>query len=314
VELLRGWLPKKTLPTTMGTLSIFLTDLGDAQHDTGDLRGAVESYREAVEIRKPMVERDPTALNYRRRLHNLNKHLAEVFGHPFVLNLGNAALAETHATEALIAADRMANEDQGSNRSLQDQAWANWTLGCVLMSTNPRRALPYLEAARELAVKSGNGDVFHDETLAHAEEALGRALLAAGNRQRGLELLRQATVTLERISSRWPQKIDYRFALIRTLNGLGDALPGPEASEPYRKAYLAAEFFPASAGNVRELLSHAEVNLRWPRWNTSATAAERQHKLETALRSWQTLLSYAPNNQSVQMALAEVRRYLARTP
>src|SRR5574339_634044 len=58
VELLREWLPKKTLPTTWGTLSIFLTDLGEAQHDTGDLRGAAASYREAVEIRKPMVERD----------------------------------------------------------------------------------------------------------------------------------------------------------------------------------------------------------------------------------------------------------------
>lgn len=63
-----------------GTLSIFLTDLGDAQRDVGDLEGAVESYREAVGIRKPMVESDPAALNYRRRLHILNRNLAEVFG------------------------------------------------------------------------------------------------------------------------------------------------------------------------------------------------------------------------------------------
>ena len=148
VGLLRGWLPRQTLPTTRGTLSIFLTDLGDAQRDVGDLRGAVESYREAVDIRKPMVERDPTALNYRRRLHTLNLHLAEVFGHPFVLNLGDAAVAEVHAAEALSASEQMVKEDRGSDRSLQDHLWANWTMGSVLLPAKPRRALPYLEAAR----------------------------------------------------------------------------------------------------------------------------------------------------------------------
>ena len=60
-----------------------------------------------------------------------------------------------------------------------------------------------------------------------------------------------------------------------------------------------------------ELMNQAEVNLRWPRWNASAPAAERQRKLEIAMRALQTLLSYAPDNRSVQKALAEVRRSLA---
>jgi eukaryotic-like serine/threonine-protein kinase len=312
VELLRGWLPRQTLPTTRGTLSIFLTDLGDAQRDVGDLRGAVESYREAVDIRKPMVESDPTALNYRRRLHILNRDLAEVFGHPFVLNLGDPAAAEVHAAEALSASERMVKEDRGSDRSLQDHVWANWTMGSVLLPTQPRRALAYLEAAREIAAKSNeSGDAFHQESEANTEEALGHALLATGDRQRGLELLRKAAGTFERISSQWPQKIDYRFALVRALNGLGDALPVPESSEFYRKAYRAAESIPANARNVRELMNQAEVNFRWPRWNASAPAAERQRKLEIAMRALQTLLSYAPNNRSVQKALGEVRRSLA---
>ena len=312
VELLRGWLPRQTLPTTRGTLSIFLTDLGDAQRDVGDLRGAVESYREAVEIRRPMIESDPTALNYRRRLHILNLHLAEVFGHPFVLNLGDAAAAEGHADEALRASEQMVREDRGSDRSLQDHVWANWTMGSVLLPSNPRRALPYLEAARQIAATANvNGDALHQDSEAHAEEALGHALLATGDRPRGLELLRKAAGTFERISSQWPQKIDYRFALVRALNGLGDAVPVPESSEFYRKAYRAAESIPANARNVRELMNQAEVNLRWPRWNASAPVAERQRRLEIAMQALQTLLSYAPDNRSVQRALAEVRRSLA---
>jgi tetratricopeptide (TPR) repeat protein/tRNA A-37 threonylcarbamoyl transferase component Bud32 len=312
VGLLRGWLPRQTLPTTRGTLSIFLTDLGDAQRDVGDLRGAIESYREAVDIRKPMVERDPTALNYRRRLHTLNSHLADVFGNPFVLNLGDPVVAEMHAAETLSAAERMVKEDRGSDRSLQDHVWANWTMGSVLLSTKPRRALPYLEVAREIAAKSSeNGDAFHLESEAHVEEALGHALLATGNRQRGLELLRKAAGTFERISNQWPQKIDYRFALIRALNGLGDALPVPESAEFYRKAYRAAESIPANAGNVRDLMNQAEANLRWPRWNASAPAAERQRKLEIAMRALQTLLSCAPDNRSVQNSLTELRQSVA---
>lgn len=284
VALLRQWLPRQTLPTTRGTLSIFLTDLGDAQLDGGDLRGALESYREAIGIRKPMVERDPTALNYRRRLHNLNLRLAEVFGHPFVLNLGEAALAEIHAAEALSAAERMVKEDRGSDRSLQDLLWANWTMGGVLLPTSPRRALPYLEAAHSIAAESEHrGDALHDGAAAHADEALGHGLLATGSRLRGLDSLRKATSTFERISSQWPQNIDYRVALIRVLNGLGDALPVPESSEFYRKAYRAAGDLPASARNVRELMTQAAVTSRWPRWNASAPAAERQRQLEAAL-------------------------------
>ena len=312
VGLLREWLPRQTLPTTLGTLSIFLTDLGDAQRDVGDLRGAVKSYREAVDIRKPMVERDPTALNYRRRLHILDKHLAEVYGHPFVLSLGDAAAAEGHAADALRASERMVTEDRSSDRSLQDHVWANLTMGSVLLPAEPRRALPYLETARRIAVTSNvNGDAFHQESEANAEEALGYALLATGDRQRGLELLRKAAGTLERISSQWPQKIDYRFALIRTLNGLGDALPAPESAEFYRKAYRAAQSIPADASSVRDLMNRAEVNLRWPRWNASAPVAERQRTLEIARRGFEALLSYAPENRAVQRALAEVRQSLA---
>jgi hypothetical protein len=54
------------------------------------------------------------------------------------------------------------------------------------------------------------------------------------------------------------------------------------------------------------------VNLRWPRWNAGAPAAERRRKLEIALQFWQRLATYAPNNRSVQVALAEARRSLGQ--
>lgn len=216
---------------------------------------------EAVGIRKPMVEAEPAAMNYRRRLHILNKNLAEVFGHPLVLNLGDPAAAEVHAAEALEASARMVQEDRASDRSLQDPLWANWTMGCVLLSTNPRRARVYLEAAHEIAVKAaGSDDALHLESEAISEEALGHALLATGESRRGLDLLRKAA--FERISNEWPQKIDYRFALIRALNGLGDALPAPEASDIDRKAYVAAEAIPATARNVRELVRNRAASFR----------------------------------------------------
>jgi tetratricopeptide (TPR) repeat protein len=307
VELLRAWIPRQTLPTTRGTLSLFLTDLGDAQRDVGDLDGAVESYREAVGIRKPMVENDPAALNYRRRLHILNRNLAEVFGHPFLPNLGDTAVAEAHAEEALRAAEQMVEEDRRSDRSLVDLLWANLTMGTVLLPAAPHRALPYLEAAHHIAQSNEIVDALHEGAEASAEEALGHALLATGGRQRGLDLLRKAAATFERIASRWPQKIDYRFALVRTLNAVGDALPAAEAAEFYRKAYDAAGSIPAAPRNVRDLMTQADVNLRWPRWNASAPAAARRQKLDVATRALQTLLAYAPNNRSVRNALAEVR-------
>jgi tetratricopeptide (TPR) repeat protein len=226
-----------------------------------------------------------------------------------VLNLGDTARAETHAAEALSAAERMVQEDRGSDRSLQDQVWANLTMGYVLLPATPRRALPYLEAARNVAAKSNqSGDSFHRNTDANAEEALGRALLATGDRQRGLELLRKATHTLEQLSRERPSNLDYRFSLIRALHGLGDALPLSESSEVYGTAFRAAEAIPAKPSNVRDLMNLAEVNVRWPLWNASAPAAERQRKLEAALEAFETLQSYAPDDRAVQKALAGVRR------
>jgi hypothetical protein len=182
-------------------------------------------------------------------------------------------------------------------------------MGYVLLPATPRRALPYFETAREIAARSNQrGDVFHRNSVANAEEALGHALLATGERQRGLELLRRATQTFEQIAREWPQNIDYRFALIRALNGLGDALPISESSDFYHKAFRAAEPVGANPSNVRDLMNRAEVNRRWPRWNASAPAEERQRRLDIARQALLALSSYAPNDRAVQKALADVQR------
>jgi eukaryotic-like serine/threonine-protein kinase len=315
VNLLRGWLPRKTLPTTRGTISLMLYDLAAAKRDTGDLQGAVQIYREAVSIRQQILERDPNNLNYRRRMFSLNFALAAVHGHPFVFNLGDHATAERHAAEALKEAEQMAKEDEGSDRSVRDLAFGNWIMGCVLLPNEPRRALPYLEAALQFASARSNtadGDVLHDELEANVQEALGRALLATSNRQRGLDLLRRAVATLERMSTQSPQVIDFRYDLIRASHDLADALDAPAAAEFYRQAERAAATFPAGDRNVRERVSRAEVDLRWPLWNPAAPEPERKRRLEAALQSWRKLASQAPDNPRVQSAIAQAQAGLAR--
>jgi eukaryotic-like serine/threonine-protein kinase len=315
VNLLRGWLPRQTLPTTRGTISLLLYDLAMARHDTGDLPGAVETYREAAQIRRQILAKDPTSLSYRRRLFTLNFQLATVIGQPLGLSLGDHVAAEGYAAEAHREAEKMGREDGGSNRSVRDRLWGNWIMGCVLIPTNPRRALPYLEAALQFASlrpDGGGSDLLQDDQEAAAREALGRAHLAAGNRARALELLRQAFASWERTSAAAPRTLEYRAALIRVANQLGDALPGAESAEFYRKAYQAAEPFPWPSRNVRELLSQAEVHLRWPRWNKAAPGAEQQRMAEVAVRLWEKLAGYAPGNRAVRDSLAEARQNLTR--
>jgi tetratricopeptide (TPR) repeat protein len=318
VELLRQWIPRKTLPTTRGTLSLFLYDLAYALRDTGDLAGAVRTLQESAQIRRQIMEADPNNISFRRRLFSLNYVLAEVHGHPFYLNLGDAAAAERYATDAMREAERMAKEDHGSDRSVRDRMFGNWVLGCVLLPNASRRALPYLEAAvasAQAQTKSEEIDVLHDEALAQAQEALGLAFLATGNRQRAMELLRESVTTFERISAEAPRIIDYRVGLIRAANSYGDAMPVNEAAKWYRKAFEAAAAFPAAPAaprNVREQLSRAEVHLRWPRWNPTASLTERREKLEIALESWRQLAASAPGNRSVRASLDEAQRLLAQ--
>jgi tetratricopeptide (TPR) repeat protein len=305
VDLLRTWVPRKTAPTTWGTISLLLYDLGEARRDVGDLAGAVSAYQEAVRIRKQILEENPRHIAWRRRLWVLNFALASTFGNPFTLNLGDPVKARDYAAEVVREVDAMAAEDRGSVRSVHDRSVGNWLMGSVLLHSEPRRALPYLETALQLAPDQ-------DLAQANAGEALALALLATGNRTRAVGLLRRAAATLEHRSGEEPQILDYRCDLIRVLNALGDALPAHEAAEFYRKAYLAAEFTVPGTRNVRELLSRAEADLRWVRWNAGAHADEQRARLERALHCWQKLAAQAPRNAAVQAKVAEVRRSLMR--
>ena len=282
-----------------------LFDLGEARRDAGDLAGAVEAYQEAVRIRKQILEENPRHIAWRRRLWVLNFALANAFGNPFNLNLGDPVKARSYAAETMREAEAMAEEDRGSARSVRDRSLGNWLMGSVLLRSEPRRALPYLETALQLAAEQ-------DLAKANAEEALALALLQTGDRARALGLLRRAAAMLERRSGEAPQILDYRSDLIRVLNALGDALPAHEAAEFYRKAYLAADFTASGGRNVRELLSRAETDLRWVRWNAGARADEQRRKLERALDCWQKLAAQAPSNAAVQARVGEVRRLLKR--
>jgi tetratricopeptide (TPR) repeat protein len=313
VDLLRGWLPRKIAPTTLGTVSIMLQHLGDALRETGDLTGAVRIYREAVQIRKQILQENPTSLSYRRRLFNLNFALASVLGNPLAFSLGNPADAETYAAETLREAQAMAKEDRGSVRAGRDLMFGNWIMGCVLLPTDPRRALPYLETALALvsARRSVNpDDVLHTQSKANAEEALARALLLTGDRRRAIDLLRRASNALEHLWRSNPQMADYRLDLIRVWNTLGDTLPAPAAHEFYRQAYLAAQSASLGDRNAWDQFSRANVNLRWPRWNPHAPETERRRMFELALQSLQKLSAQAPENASLQAALAEAQRGL----
>jgi len=313
VGVLRGWITRQAAPTTAGTLSLMLQDLADAQRETGDLRAAVATYREATRIRQEILQKNLKSLPFRRRLFTLNFALATLHGNPLNANLGDQKAAEAYAAEALRAAEAIAVEDKGSIRSIRDRMFGNWVMGCVLLPGEARRARPHLETALELAseqLRVDSSDALYLQSHANSQEALARALFETGERRRALELLRQAAETMERLSAKSPQMIDYRYDLIRTWNTLGDALPPADAGEFYQKAYQAAAVLPAGDRNVWEILSRANVNLRWPRWNTTAPGAERRAKLEIAEQSWQKLATNAPGNRAVQATLAEVRREL----
>ncbi len=312
VDLLRSWLPRKTLPTTQGTISLMLHDLAEARRDTGDLGGAVQTYREAAQIRKQILQKDPKHLSSRRRVLILNFALATVFGNALTFSVGDQATAESYAAEAMREADALANEDKGSARSMKDRMLANWIMGCVLLPTQARRAFPFLESALELAAAKHGDDALYGQVEANAQETLALAILSTGgDRRRAIDLLRRAAATMERLSLEAPRMFDYRSDLIRVWNTLGDALPAAEAQEIYRKAYLAAEAFPPPGNrNVWEMLSRAAVDSRWPRWNAEAPPVERRRKLELALASWHKLASQAPRNRYIQASLAETQKSL----
>lgn len=152
--------------------------------------------------------------------------------------------------------------------------------------------------------------------LANTQESLGRALLAIGQRNRGLELMSSALSILERMSAQAPQTLDDRRDMIRAANGLGDALPPAEAAPYYRKAFQkAVDTLPAiGPRNVREWDIRGQVYLRWHRWNPAATPDERRRMAGIAVEAWRKLASFAPANRAVQASLAEAQRVLAAVP
>ncbi len=307
VDLLRRWPSSGAAPVPQGTFSLMLHDLAEARRDTGDLAGAVAAYQESVRICEKFLAANPRNFTWRRRRFLLHFSLATVSGNPLSFHLGQSEAAESYAGLALREAEALADEDRGSARSERDRLFGHWVMGCVLLPRNPRRALPYLETALQMAPAG-------DQLEANAQEALARALLKTGDRRRALDLLRRAAATLERLSGDAPRFIDYRFDLIRVGNLLGDTLPPAEGAAFYRKAFQALDAQAPGDRNTREHLSRAESSFRWARWNPGAPAVEKRRHLERAVGSWSKLGDRAPGNLEIQRNLAEARRLLAALP
>jgi len=257
----------------------------------GDLREAVERYRQAAVLREGALVHDPTDVLTRRSLMITYGNLGGTLGSPLFPNLGDAAGARVYCQKALAIARDLAKADRNDQLAQYDLASA-----LVFYSTLD---FPREEWAESLANLQEADGIFQKlvaadpraiaklRTLAMAEEYEGRRLEGLGRSDAALVKSRQSLATTEMALARSPSDLSLVSQALASEESIAEILAHqgdhPGALELARKAIARAERLPAPDSErvrVTRAVAMAYQNLAtvesiFGNWSEARVAAQR---------------------------------------
>ena len=257
----------------------------------GDLRDAVEEYRQAAVLREGALEHNPSDVLTRRSLMITYGNLGGTLGSPLFPNLGDAAGARVYCAKALAIARDLAKADSNDQLAQYDLASA-----LVFYSTLD---FPKEEWAESLANLQEADGIFQKlvaadpraiaklRTLAMTQEFEGRRLESLGRSGEAIVKTRESLVTAEKGLARSPSDLGLVAQALASEEAIAELLAHqgnhPEALEMARKAIARAERLPAPDSErvrVTRAVAMAYQNLAtveviFGNWSEARVAAQR---------------------------------------
>src|SRR5262249_29176815 len=132
------------------SLSLGLAILGDGLAAQGDVNGAMDEYRKALEIRLENVRQNPDNYAYRRELALLYDWMGHYSGGPANFNLGDRDKAEEYYRQALAVSQELAVNDPKNVQGQLDVSFGYEHVASVLTTKDPAQAIELAHKALAL--------------------------------------------------------------------------------------------------------------------------------------------------------------------
>jgi tetratricopeptide (TPR) repeat protein len=282
----------------------------------GDLREAVERYRQAAALRESALVHNPSDVLTRRSLMITYGNLGGTLGSPLFPNLGDAAGASEYYGKALAIARDLANADRNDQLAQYDLANALLFRSTLdLPKEEWAESLANLQEADGILQKLVAADprsIAKLRALATAEEYEGRRLDSLGRSDEALVKIRQSVATDEQALARSPSDLGLVSQALAAEENIAEILAHqgdhPGALEMARKAIGRAEQVSApdsERDRVTRSVAMAYQNLAtvqaiFGNWSEARVAAQR------AVDGWRQLIASGSRRADpAKVALAE---------
>ncbi len=230
-------------------ITVGMFRVGDSLVATGDLDGALRTYRKVLDEREELWRRQPASAPARRDLVRILCFLGDVLGNPAEPNLGQPTGALEHYRRAASLAEQLVAEDPQNARALADLVYANRRVAMLLERENPgmaaqlwRKSMASVEELLRMAPRDLEYLQFQALNLA----GLAGALRAQGDRPAAIRNLEQAIEIQQELLKLDDSSFPYRRELRESHHRLGLVLAElgdmEGALRNHRRGLLLSEF------------------------------------------------------------------------
>ena len=257
----------------------------------GDLREAVERYRQAAALREGALERNPSDVLTRRSLMITYGNLGATLGSPLFPNLGDTAAARVYCQKALAIARDLAKADRNDQLAQYDLSSALVFYSTLEFSQEEwAESLANLQEAEGILQKLVAADptaIAKLRTLAMTQEYEGRRLESLGRSDEAIVKTRESVAAAEQGLDRSPHDLGLVAQALASEEAIAEMLAHQgkhsEALEMARRAIARAERVPApDSERVRVTRSVAiayqnlaTVEVIFGNWSEARVAAQR---------------------------------------
>jgi serine/threonine protein kinase/tetratricopeptide (TPR) repeat protein len=305
----RAFIASKDGPETLRQRSIVLVNYGDIRKFRGDLVGALESYRSALETQRLLTIKEPKNSNWQRDLAISLEKIADV-----LTAQGKDDDGLENYRQSLAIRETIAAQEPGNSEWQGELAFSYEDIGYVLSRQgtwggaleNYRKAL----AIRQTLASQATDNEDEKRSIFRCFAAIGYVLDARGDLNEALDVYRKSLEITKTLTGLQPSNANWQRDLSISLERIGDVLQAKGdlsgALDSYRD----------SLGIRRKLANRDATNSLWQSdvaWSYQeiGDVLTAQRKIEAALGNYrdslailQELTKQDPSNREWQSDLA----------
>jgi len=210
VEVGRKWADGDHSSEALSNLRAAYSQLGNGQAHAGDLYGARDTFRMALNVSEELMRRPEAGNIELYGLTGIHHVFGDMLGAPDDPNLGEPAEALAQYRAAVALSEGFAKTDPKDVNARRNVAGSYRRIGLMLLDDNPAQALEYYQKALEISTELSLADepnIYRRSAVADALFGIGQALYKLRKREEALQNLARVVELQKSIEAVAPDRI-----------------------------------------------------------------------------------------------------------